>query len=173
MENRDEERQQEGATVNAPDKQEPDHARVRFPPPLIFLLLIAAGAGLNTVWPLPMGVPDTFRTVGVAITLFGVAVGILIGGTFKRSSTAIEPWKPTTTLLTTGFYRWSRNPIYLCFCLFNMGIGIALNNVWIFLSFIPGAILVYFIAIAREEAYLEREFGEQYLAYKAKVRRWL
>lgn len=150
-----------------------DHAQVRFPPPLVFVLLIALGVGLNSLWPLSMGVPESFRAVGLAITLFGVAVGILVGGSFKRSSTAIEPWKPTTTLITHGFYRVSRNPIYVCFCLFNMGIGIALNNLWIFLSFIPGAILVYYIAIAREEAYLERAFGEQYLAYKRKVRRWI
>lgn len=160
--------------INSGEREEaPDHARVKFPPPLVFVLLIAAGVGLNTVIPLSMGVPESFRALGVAITVFGVAVVILVNGAFKRSSTAIEPWKPTSALITTGFYRWSRNPIYIGFCLFNMGIGIAFNNLWIFLSFIPGAILVYYIAIAREEAYLERAFGEEYLAYKRKVRRWL
>ena len=155
------------------DSRAPDHAQVKFPPPLVFVLLIAAGVALNAVLPLRMGVPESFRTLGVAITVFGVAVVILINGKFKRSATAIEPWKPTSALITSGFYRWSRNPIYIGFCLFNMGIGIALNNLWIFLSFIPGAVLVYYIAIAREEAYLERAFGEEYLAYKRKVRRWL
>ncbi len=72
-----------------------------------------------------------------------------------------------------AFTESPRNPIYVCFCLFNMGIGIALSNLWIFLSCIPGAILVWDIAIAREEAYLERAFGEEYLACKRKVRRWI
>lgn len=151
----------------------PDHAQVKFPPPLIFLLLIFAGIGLDKVLPLGMGIPAGFSVVGIAFCLFGVAVVILINGMFKHNSTAIEPWKPTTVLVTHGLYRFSRNPIYVGFCLFNIGVGIALDNLWVLLSFIPGAILVYFIAIAREEAYLERTFGEEYLAYKRKVRRWL
>jgi len=150
-----------------------DHDQVRFPPPLIFLILIVLAAGLGYFFPASMGVPDSFQALGVAITLFGVTVVILINSQFKHNSTAIEPWKPTSTLITHGFYRWSRNPIYLGFCLFNMGMGIAFNNLWIFLSFVPGVILVYYIAIAREEAYLERRFGQEYLDYKASVRRWL
>ena len=154
-------------------QQQADHAQVKFPPPLVFLLLIAAGAGLDYLWPLGMGIPESFQTLGIAVTLFGVAVVILISGAFKHASTAIEPWKPTTRLLTHGFYRFSRNPIYVGFCLFNMGIGIATNSLWIFLSFLPGAVLVYYIAIAKEEAYLERAFGQEYLDYKSRVRRWI
>jgi protein-S-isoprenylcysteine O-methyltransferase Ste14 len=149
-----------------------DHAAVRFPPPLLFLIVGACGAVLQVIWPLGLGVSPAFKALGIAITLFGLTVAILVFATFKRSSTAIEPWKPTTSLITSGFYAWSRNPIYVGFCLFNIGIGIAFNSVWIVLSFIPGAVLVYYIAIAREEAYLERKFGEEYLAYQRRVRRW-
>ena len=101
-----------GARDHAGDEK---GAAVRFPPPAIFVLLIFAGAGLDYLWPLPLGVPDSFEPVGIAITLFGVAVAILVNGTFKRVGTAIEPWKPTTRLIITGFYRWSRNPIYVGF----------------------------------------------------------
>lgn len=156
-----------------PEGAAPDHAAVKFPPPLLFVILILVAAGLDYVWPLGLGVPESLEVIGIAITLFGVAVAILVSGAFKRSSTAIEPWKPTTRLVTSGFYALSRNPIYVGFCLFNMGIGIASNSLWIFLSFIPGAVLVYYIAIAKEEAYLERKFGEEYLEYKRRVRRWL
>lgn len=148
-------------------------AAVRFPPPAIFVLLIFAGAGLDYLWPVSIGVPDSFEPAGIAITLFGVAVAILVNGTFKRVGTAIEPWKPTTSLITSGFYRWSRNPIYVGFCLFNIGIGISTDSLWILLTFIPGAVLVYYIAIAREEVYLEQKFGQEYLDYKARVRRWI
>ncbi len=148
-------------------------ADVKFPPPAIFVLLIIAGWGIHNIFPLPIGVPLSFRPLGIAICLFGMAVAILVNGTFKRKGTAIEPWKPTTSIITTGFYRWSRNPIYAGFCVFNIGIGIAINNLWIILSAIPGAILVYYIAIEKEERYLEEKFGKEYLDYKAKVRRWI
>lgn len=161
------------ASADNDQSQDKKGAAVKFPPPAIFVLLIFAGAGLHYLVPLPMGVPESFQPVGIAITIFGVAVAILVNGTFKRVGTAIEPWKPTTSLITTGFYRWSRNPIYVGFCLFNIGIGISANNVWILLSFIPGALLVYYIAIAKEEEYLEQKFGQEYLDYKAKVRRWI
>ncbi|PCJ23434.1 MAG: hypothetical protein COA96_11835 [SAR86 cluster bacterium] len=148
-------------------------AAVKFPPPLIFVILIFLGVGLGYILPVGLGVPESFKILGISITLFGVAVAILVNGSFKRKGTAIEPWKPTTAIITTGFYAWSRNPIYLGFCLFNIGIGIASNNFWIFISFIPGALLVYLVAIAREEAYLEDKFGDEYTAYKNKVRRWI
>ena len=155
------------------DKSDGRGAAVKFPPPAIFVLLIFAGWGIHNIFPLPIGVPESFRPMGIAICLFGVAVAILVNGTFKRKGTAIEPWKPTTSIVTTGFYRWSRNPIYLGFCMFNIGIGLAANNLWITLSAIPGAILVYYIAIEKEESYLEEKFGQEYLDYKAKVRRWI
>lgn len=148
-------------------------AAVRFPPPLIFVLLIFFAAGLNYLWPLSIGVPEAFEPLGIALTLFGVTVVILINGTYKRVGTAIEPWKPTAKLITTGYYHWSRNPIYVGFCLFNIGIGISADSLWILLSFIPGIVLVYYIAVAKEEAYLEQKFGQEYLDYKARVRRWI
>lgn len=148
-------------------------AGVKFPPPLIFVLLIIVGLALDYIWPLGMGIPGSYGVFGIVLVIFAVAVAGLISATFKRLGTAIEPWKPTNNIVTTGFYAWSRNPIYTGFCLFNIGLGISLNNLWLFLSVIPGAILVYFIAIAREEAYLEGKFGEEYLAYKRKVRRWI
>ena len=164
---------QSSANVNSDAKVKEKGAAVKFPPPAIFVLLIIAGWGLQNLLPLPMGIPEAFQPVGIAITIFGVTIAILVNGTFKRVGTAIEPWKPTTSIITTGFYAWSRNPIYVGFCLFNIGIGISTNNLWILLSCIPGAILVYYIAIAKEEVYLEEKFGQEYLDYKAKVRRWI
>ncbi len=148
-------------------------AAVKFPPPAIFALLILLGAGLQYLWPLGLGVPESFEIFGYLLVLFGVAIAIVVNSSFNRVGTAIEPWKPTSAIVTTGLYAWSRNPIYAGFCLINMGIGIANNSLWIFVSFIPAAFLLYHIAIAKEEAYLERKFGDEYLAYKAKVRRWI
>lgn len=148
-------------------------AAVKFPPPAIFVLLLFAGAGLHYLWPLELGVPETVQPVGFVLTISGLIIAIVVNSVFKRKGTAIEPWKPTTALVTTGLYRVSRNPIYTGFCLFNFGIGVSANSLWVLLSFIPAAILVYYIAITKEETYLEQKFGQEYLHYKAKVRRWI
>lgn len=148
-------------------------AAVRFPPPLIFLSFIILGWVCDRFWPIALGVADGLKPVGIAVLLLGIAVAILINGEFKRRGTAIEPWKPTTLIVTSGFYSWSRNPIYTAFCFGNIGAGLALDSFWILISFIPAALLLYYLAIAKEEAYLEKKFGEEYIAYKNKVRRWL
>ncbi len=76
-------------------------------------------------------------------------------------------------LVTDGLYARSRNPIYAGFCLVNVGLGLVTDNLWLVLSALPGAWLVTKIAIEKEEAYLEQVFGQAYLDYKDKVRRWL
>ena len=149
------------------------HAAVKFPPPAIFVLLILLGFALDYVLPLNTGLPAAAAMAGYAFIAAGIMIALIVNGVFKRVNTAIEPWKPTTALVTDGLYAWSRNPIYTGFCLFNIGVGIAANNLWIALSFIPGAWLVYKVAIAKEESYLEQVFGQEYLDYKARVRRWL
>lgn len=148
-------------------------ASVKFPPPAIFAGLILLGAGMQSRWPLPLGIPESLEIFGYLLVAIGVAIAIVVNSSFNRVGTAIEPWKPTTSIVTTGIYAWSRNPIYAGFCLINIGVGIASNNFWIFISFIPAAILLYHVAIAKEEAYLEQKFGEEYIAYKKKVRRWI
>jgi protein-S-isoprenylcysteine O-methyltransferase Ste14 len=83
------------------------------------------------------------------------------------------PWKPTKNIITDGIYGWSRNPIYLGFNLLPIGMGIFFDNVWVLLSFVPAAFTLYHVAIKKEEVYLEEKFGDEYLGYKNKVRRWI
>ncbi|GJM13680.1 MAG: protein-S-isoprenylcysteine methyltransferase [Pseudohongiella sp.] len=148
-------------------------AAVSFPPPAIFASCILVGAGLQSLWPIALGVPESLDIFGYVLVLLGVGITVAVALNFKRVDTAIEPWKPTSSIVTTGLYAWSRNPIYAGFCLVIIGVGIASNSFWVFISFLPGAILLYHVAIKKEEAYLEQKFGEEYLAYKRKVRRWI
>ncbi|MBL4819416.1 MAG: isoprenylcysteine carboxylmethyltransferase family protein, partial [Gammaproteobacteria bacterium] len=92
---------------------------------------------------------------------------------FRREETSIEPWKPTTKVMSTGLYAHSRNPIYVSFCLMIIGVGLSQNSFWILISFVPCAFIIFHTAIAKEEKYLEQKFGEEYKKYKEKVRRWL
>jgi protein-S-isoprenylcysteine O-methyltransferase Ste14 len=80
---------------------------------------------------------------------------------------------PTTTIVDTGPYRFTRNPIYLGMVLGLIGLAIALNSLWLLLTLVPFAVVIRYGVIAREEAYLERKFGDVYRRYRARVRRWL
>ena len=155
------------------DDDNPKGAGVRFPPPLIFLLCLFASIGLQWVLQLDLGIPEPLNLLGLIFVVIAIAIMTVTALAFRRAHTAIEPWKPTSTMLYSGCYAFSRNPIYLSFCLCLFGLGIAANNIWLLLSFIPCGIAIYYVAIAREEAYLERKFGEEYLQFKRRVRRWL
>jgi protein-S-isoprenylcysteine O-methyltransferase Ste14 len=148
-------------------------AKVKFPPPLIYLLCLFCGYGAHYLYPLSIGYSWPVKTVGVILILITLTILIYIGGIFKRKETNIEPWKPTTAIISTGIYAYSRNPIYMALCLISIGVGVVVDSIWMLLSFLPSALLVYWIAIKKEEAYLEHKFGEEYLSYKRKVRRWL
>jgi protein-S-isoprenylcysteine O-methyltransferase Ste14 len=147
-------------------------AAVKSPPPFIFLILLLVACGVQYFWPVGIGSSSGLKYIGVGIGLLGIGITIRISRSFKRAEIHIEPWKPTTKIISTGMYAYSRNPIYVGFCLVPIGVGVFLNSFWILISFIPSAVLVYYIAIRKEEAYLEKKFGEEYAQYKSKVRRW-
>ena len=72
-----------------------------------------------------------------------------------------------------GPYRFSRNPIYLAFSLFQTGIALGVANAWTLITLLPAISVMSLVVIPREERYLEAHFGEEYASYKARVRRWL
>ena len=146
---------------------------MRFPPPAIFLLLIVTGLVLDAIWALPTRLPALIQPAGYLLIVAGIAMVLIVADVFNKHQTAIQPWKTTTVLVTDGLYARSRNPIYAGFCLVNVGLGLVTDNLWLVLSALPGAWLVTKIAIEKEEAYLEQVFGQAYLDYKDKVRRWL
>ncbi len=135
-------------------------AAVKFPPPLIFLFLLLAGYGLQHIWPIGIGASSGLKYIGGGVVMLGIGIVILVAQSFKNAETNIEPWKPTTKIISTGIYAYSRNSIYAGFCLVSIGIGIFLNSFWILISFIPSAVLVYYIAIRKEEVYLEKNSGK-------------
>lgn len=152
-------------------KTDKDSAHVPIPPPIILLIFILIGVGLHYLYPLHF-VPGAFKWAG------GILVGLSIGTIlycatmFKKAHTAIEPWKTTSSIIVKGPYRWSRNPIYLCFIISGFGAAIFLNNLWIALMMIPLVAVINKVVIQREERYLEGKFTN-YLEYKQRVRRWI
>ncbi len=104
----------------------------------------------------------------VAIALFSFAVA-----KFRAAGTPVPASKPTTAIVRTGPYRFSRNPIYLAFSVLQVGIAIWVNSLWLLATLAGALALIHYVVIPREEQYLERRFGAEYLDYKASVRRWL
>jgi protein-S-isoprenylcysteine O-methyltransferase Ste14 len=154
-----------------------DGAAVRVFPPAVPLIAILAGSGLQYVWPIDVGmaIPALVRYwIGGAI--FAGAV-LLLGGwsvlIMRRSGQSENPWKPTTEIIERGPYRFTRNPMYLQMVIACVGVAVAFGNVWILLLAPVCAWALQVLAILPEEEYLERKFGDRYLTYKRRVRRWL
>jgi protein-S-isoprenylcysteine O-methyltransferase Ste14 len=152
---------------------ERDTAGVVAPPPLIFLAGLAVGFGLEAL--LPGGsLPDVVRWVvgGIALVT-GVALQTTFIAAFSRKGTAVEPWKPTTAIVTTGPYRLTRNPAYLGMALIYTGIALLADAPWALVPLPAVLAVIDRGVITREERYLERKFGAEYTEYTARVRRWV
>lgn len=150
-----------------------DTAGVIAPPPLIFLSALIIGFGIDLVigtGSLPWSVA---LPIGAAFIITGVGLMGSFLEAFRRAGTPIDPYTPTAAIVTDGPYRRTRNPAYLGMALTYAGIAIASNALWV-LAPLPIAIAVIDRGvIVREERYLERNFGVQYLDYKRRVRRWI
>jgi len=152
-----------------------DAASVRLPPPLVYVVAVGAGLGLQRfVAPLDLPVNRDIR-IGNAI-LAGVAGLLLVSSAlraFRRTGQDVKPWKTTSEFIGTGAFRWSRNPMYAGLALGQTALAFVLANGWL-LAFVPVVLAVIQVtAIRHEEAYLEEKFGDTYRTYKASVRRWL
>src|SRR5882724_13647806 len=145
-------------------------------PPLLFLGALALGLAADHLLPLRVAVAETALVrwvIAGCLIIIGLALfaaGIL---NFSRARTPVPTNQPTRALATTGIHGWTRNPIYLGMFLVYGGIGIAAQSPWILILTLPLAITIRYGVVAREEAYLERRFGNAYRDYKARVRRWL
>ncbi|NTH80778.1 isoprenylcysteine carboxylmethyltransferase family protein [Agrobacterium rhizogenes] len=154
---------------------EPDSAGVRFPPPLIYLGALLLGLLAERFVSLRSFGIDwrLLATTGVLLFVAGVAMMLAAAGLFRRLGTNAPPTQPTTLIVTTGPYRWTRNPMYLAMALIYAGLAIGFNGP-IALALLPLVlIIIQTQVIAREERYLEAKFGDEYRRYKVEVRRWL
>ena len=153
--------------------QAPDNPGTRVPPPILLIGAVLVGYGLQQVWALEL--PNWAGWSVAAWALLSGGAAILIAGWihFYRAKTNILHHRPTSNLIQSGIYRFSRNPIYVSGLVLQLGVALLMNNLWIVLL-VPVSKLVFDrYVIALEEAYLERAFGQVYLDYKRTVRRWL
>jgi len=145
-------------------------------PPLLFLAALLLGFVSDRLLPLPLPVPRidlVHWIIAGSLILIGLALAAAGIRNFSRAGTPVPTNEPTRALVTTGIHGWTRNPIYLGMFLVYGGIGVAARSPWILIFTLPLAITIRFGVVAREEAYLERRFGDAYRDYKTRVRRWL
>lgn len=144
-------------------------------PPILLIVMVAVAVLLGQVLPLPWpGLNDLpARVVGVGFGAGGVILLVAAILTLRRHGTTVQPNVGATTLVTTGPFSFFRNPIYLADVLILFGVAEITTNIWFVIGALVFGLLVTWFAILPEERHLERRFGQAYLDYKAKTRRWL
>lgn len=138
------------------------------------VLFIAAGLVAQAFWPFTLFPENQPIRKYLALDLFAraVVIFVLAIAQFARNKTHPTPYRPTDALITSGVYRFTRNPIYIAFLLAVLGTAAAANNAWLVVTAIVLFLLLHFGVVKREERYLLGKFGSPYDTYCRQVRRW-
>ncbi len=150
-----------------------DNPGINLPPPLIYVVPLLLGLLLDRGACLPFLPRGAARGLGWPLLGGGVALNGWFLKTMRDAQAPIRTDKPVPRLTTTGPFRYTRNPSYLALALTYAGIAVLRNSLWAMLLLPLVVIVIQREVIEREERYLERAFGEEYLDYKGKVRRWV
>lgn len=152
-----------------------NHPGVYIPPPLIYIaffflaVLLQKWISLNSSF-----LHNTAaKTIGWMAIAAGVSLVLPAVWKFFVSKNTVITMKPASSLQTTGIYRFTRNPMYLGMLLLYCGIGVFKGSWWTFIVMPLLIMTVQLYVIMKEEHYLQRAFGKEYLLYKKKVRRWI
>src|SRR6516225_5915303 len=151
-----------------------DTAQVIIRPPLAWGLAVIAGLALNWLVTLPF-LPAALPADWLGAVVFILALALFAWAlvTIISAGSNVPTNRPTTTIVESGPYYFTRNPIYLGMFLGLIGLAIAFDNLWLLLMLAPFALVISYGVVGREEAYLERKFGDVYRRYRSHVRRWL
>jgi protein-S-isoprenylcysteine O-methyltransferase Ste14 len=142
-------------------------------PPVLYAGTLIVALLVNLAWPLPMFGDTVGRWCGLVLAVLGA--GILVWGrnALISGGTNVDPTLPTNAIVTSGPFRFSRNPLYLGLTVMFLGLTLAMNTWWGIIAMIPLAAVMHSAVILREERYLEEKFGEGYRQYRTRVRRYL
>jgi len=160
----------------APKGSADDSPRVLFPPPFVYVGAVAAGWAIDRIapWRIAGGGPASAAEIaGVALLAVGLTLDLTSLVRFLRARTTALPFRPATAFVVRWPYGWTRNPMYLGLTTVTLGLALVTGRLWWVVSAVLGALAIDRFVVPREEAYLERRFGVDYLDYKRRVRRWL
>ena len=153
--------------------QNMDHAQVMVPPPLVFLGYLIGAVILNRIVPFPAPWTFVLRIVGGLVVITGILIVVSAFAAMRKAHTTPDASQPVTSFVTTGPYRFTRNPIYLGFSLIYLGFTLLAGTLW---GLIASPFLIWTMTeavIRAEEIYLTEKFGEQYKQYRLRVRQWI
>jgi len=142
-------------------------------PPALYGIGLVAVLILRWFWPLPISELSLPFWLGLSLLAFGGALALWGQKIMRAAGTNVNPSFPTTTIVASGPFRISRNPLYMALNLVFLGLTLAINSYWGLIVLVLLLPLMHYGVVLREERYLERKFGESYLHYKARVRRYL
>jgi protein-S-isoprenylcysteine O-methyltransferase Ste14 len=142
-------------------------------PPVYLFFALAFMWLLQRYFPVVQLVETPLAYAGVIPVLLGIMMAAISAGMFVKADTGLEPFEEATTLVTGGFYRVTRNPMYMGMFLILFGVAILLGSVSALLPLVIFVLIIRYNFVLGEERFLEKAFGQQYLDYKSEVRRWL
>jgi len=143
------------------------------PIPVILVVGLILGVVANLFLPFPLLPGGWFRPVGVVPLAVGAWLFFSARAAFRQHNTPLMPWKPSSGVVKDGPYRFTRNPIYLAFGMWCLGVSFVFNSGYVLIVLVAVVVLFDRVQIPREERYLQEMFGEEYARYSAKVRRWI
>lgn len=155
------------------DKKNEDNPGVIMFPPLLYTLALALGVLISFLFPYKFLSNTIAVSFGFILSIIGVVLLFNAARAFVKSKTNVDPRRSTFLIISHGIYRFTRNPMYLGFTLIFIGISFLTSSWFSFILIIPLLIIVQRGIVEREEKYLEKKFGKEYINYKVKVRRWL
>jgi protein-S-isoprenylcysteine O-methyltransferase Ste14 len=150
-----------------------DRAGVIMPPPLIYLLGLIIALLLHRVWPWPIFHNVAGRWLAMICFIGGLALAFFGRNALQRAGTNINPYRPTTAMVSSGPFRYSRNPLYLALTILFLGFTFLTNTWWGLILLGPVLLVLHWGVVLREERYLEEKFGNDYREYRRRVRRYL
>ncbi len=151
----------------------PDYANVVALPPLIMGGFLVLGLVIHFVYPVSVIPRSLGPWLGTPVILLSVLIVVSAFRALRRGETTFDVRKSTTNIVSDGVFQYSRNPMYLSMLLLYGGLAFLINSLWLLVATIPLAVVIQKGVIEREEHYLRRKFGEEYLCYKTRVRRWI
>ena len=150
-----------------------ENSRLRIFPPVLFVAGLVIGLLLQWIVPLTILPFDVPRWPGALLLMSGILLALWGRDTMAAAGTSPNPASATTTLVTTGPFRFSRNPLYVASTLAYLGVALLVNSLWVLLLLAPILLVMHFGIVRGEERYLAAQFGDAYRDYCARVRRYL